>query len=200
MVEKIKLPRNVLEKVRNIVYTKADTFDYMNQGRNQNGTFINNLATDPEVGGILKNYMSQQRIRTYIKDSILNRYAKDKIHSLLSIDIDKELSLLEEMPVYLIERKTIKSSTIHLYRNESNTLIVVGEGTVLKWETALRRALEFIEVCPGKKTDEGKWKIYVCLASTDSSLTQSDKEHIKNYSIYKISSMFVNKNRSARNR
>lgn len=194
MAEKIKLPRNILEKVRNTVYVKADTIDYMNQGRNENGAFINSLATDPEVGGILKNYMSQQRIRTYIKDSILNRYSKEKIHSLLSTDIDKVISSLEGMPVYLIERKTIKSSTIHLYRNESNKLIVVGEGTVLKWETALRRALEFIEVCPGKGTDELKWKIYVCLASTGSSLTQSDKEHIINSLEYiNVKAIFLEK-------
>lgn len=176
MAEKIRLPRNILENVRNIVYVKADMFDYLNQGRNENGAFISDLTTDPEVGGVLKNYMGQQRIRTYIKDSIINRYAKEKINSLLSINIDKEISLLEAMPVYLIERKTIKSSSIYLYRTESDTWIVVGEGTVLKWETALRRALEFVEVCPERK----HWKIYVCLASTGNSLTQSDKDHITN--------------------
>ncbi|UWG95943.1 hypothetical protein LPY66_13625 [Dehalobacter sp. DCM] len=180
MADKIKLPRNVVDDIRYIVYEKADAYDYLNKGRNENGNFISNLALDPEVGGVLKEYMNQQRIRTYVKDSILNRYAKDKIHTLLSGDIKTELIKQESKEVYLIERKTVKSSSIHLYRTEINTYIVVGEGTVLKWETALRRALEYIEVCPGKGIEPNKWKIYVCLAITGNSITKSDKEHIVN--------------------
>lgn len=178
MAEKIKLPHNVLDNVRTTVYQKADAFDYLNKSRNENGAFINSLVTDPEVGGVLKDYMSQQRIRTYVKDSILNRYSKEKIHSLLSVDIINELAKLESKTVYLIERKMIKSSAVHLYRTELDNYIVVGEGTVLKWETALRRALDYVEVCPGSK-NQNKWKIYVCLASTGNCLTRSDKEHIE---------------------
>ncbi|KQO18065.1 hypothetical protein [Paenibacillus sp. Leaf72] len=177
MEGKIKLPRNVVQNIRKIVHQQADEVDYFSQDRNKNSTFFNNLVADPRVGGVLKDYMGQQRIRTYIKDSIMNRYSKDRTSALFSCNLDQILSTHLSEVVYLIERKTLKSSNVYLYRTESDSYIVVGEGTVIKWETALRRVLEFIENC---NVHERKWEICLHLASTKDSLTHSDKEHIIN--------------------
>ena len=37
---------------------------------------MDQLVDDPEVGRILVEYMAKERVRTYIKDGILNAYAK----------------------------------------------------------------------------------------------------------------------------
>ena len=49
---------------------------------------------------------------------------------------------------------------------------------VLKWETALKKALELIARQPGMLSNDEKPEICLQLAMLSSSLTESEKEHI----------------------
>ena len=73
-----RLPPQVRTKITKLVYEKADEFGYMECDRVQNSQFMDILVEDREVGGVLQQYMQKERVRTYIKDTILNRYTKDQ--------------------------------------------------------------------------------------------------------------------------
>lgn len=68
------LPKNIQAKVKRAVYKKADEFGYMECGRIESGRFLDILVDDPDVGKIIIEYMPKERVRTYIKDGILNAY------------------------------------------------------------------------------------------------------------------------------
>ena len=70
------LPKNIQAKVKRAVYKKADEFGYMECGRIESGRFLDILVDDPDVGKIIIEYMPKERVRTYIKDGILNAYTK----------------------------------------------------------------------------------------------------------------------------
>ena len=71
------LPKNVQTEIRKAVYKKAEEFGYMECGRIESGRFIDTLVEDPEVGCVLIEYLPKERVRTYIKDGVLNAYAKN---------------------------------------------------------------------------------------------------------------------------
>ena len=70
------LPKNIQSQVKEAVFREADEFGYMASGRIESGQFIDTLVEDPEVGRVLIEYMPKERVRTYIKDGILNAYTK----------------------------------------------------------------------------------------------------------------------------
>ncbi len=68
------LPSRVQKRIREAVCQKADQHSYASQDRVKNGQFMDDLVDDPEIGGVLREYMNEARVRTYIKDGILNAY------------------------------------------------------------------------------------------------------------------------------
>lgn len=54
-----RLPQQVREKIICIVYRKADEFAYMECDRVKNGQFMDILVEDPDVGGVLRQYMQK---------------------------------------------------------------------------------------------------------------------------------------------
>jgi hypothetical protein len=45
---------------------------------------MNSLVDSPEIGGRLREYMTGEEVRTYIKDTLLNAYAKAIVKRKLS--------------------------------------------------------------------------------------------------------------------
>ena len=70
------------------------------------------------------------------------------------------------------------SDKLLFLRAENGDLFVVGIGTVTKWETSLRKALEFIEKAPNLPPRDCNLKIYLILSSLEKSIPQSELEHI----------------------
>lgn len=132
------------KKIKDSVYLKADEFEYLKRSRTDNGKFIDSLVSAPEVGVVLANFMSKSEIRTYIKDAILNRYSKDKT-------IESRPNNLIEVIYNKLGIKTIllekdSRSGIELYKCEDysqDVYVVVVDGTYMKWETALKKALMY---------------------------------------------------------
>ncbi|MPN59438.1 hypothetical protein SDC9_207159 [bioreactor metagenome] len=107
---------------------------------------MDDLLNDANIGGRIREYVPSDRIRTYIKDAILNAYTKDKKRQILNAD----------SPIDLVREHFHSESTIATDGEEVSLCIstdlsrkfVVCTGTVLKWETALRKALEYIVRTP----------------------------------------------------
>jgi len=171
------LPRHIQQSVKSAVYQKADVHGYMHRDRIANGIFMDYLIQDPEVGGKLSAYMSRNDIKTYIKDAVLNRYSKDKTANQLDVDQVCLIKKIFNQDAFLMEESV--SARLSLYRLSSHEILLFVGGTLLKWETALRKALEFVTASPGLSSDGHKVVILLYLATNGRTLTKSDREFIR---------------------
>lgn len=131
-----KLPSAVQKKIKEKIYEEADKHGYLQKSRPENTVFMNNLIGNAAIGEVLKEYMPKERVRTYIKDGVLNRYAKDRTALKGSIDsiIGKHLNGV--FSIFVDEG--INGPWVLLSKDE---IVISAKGTFLKWETALRKIL-----------------------------------------------------------
>lgn len=172
-----KLPKDIAESIRTKIYSRADEFGYAGRSRTENSQFMDDLIDDPTIGGVLKSYYPSERIRTYIKDAVLNSYTKSRNRALLAIQ-DLTLVLHSVFGVESSEIQKLTNDTL-LYGTDDDTLIIVSKGTYVKWETALRRALETIAKSPMLREREKQPLICLLLAISNGEATEADKDFIK---------------------
>lgn len=146
MKQVVRLPDKLRDEVFETVYKMADEHKYIARGRVENGVFMNQLVKHPMVGEKLAEYMPKGHIKTYIKDTILNRYAKVK--KSLPQDISEMLST--EYPTQIYEIEYIHSDHLSFHRTDQNKYLVVARVNYLKWETAIRKIALYV----ASKTDE----------------------------------------------
>lgn len=177
---KDKLPKDIREKIIKSAFKKADDFGYMECGRKESGQFIDTLVEDADVGGVLIDYMPKERVRTYIKDAILNAYTKNLTKKVLATSTP-EKTIMDSFgeTAYIIQEGKGKQVGLFVLRAGSGKIYVVSGGTVLKWETALRKALEIIANEPNLTIDGNAPAICLKLSLKGQSLTEADKKHIK---------------------
>jgi len=161
--------------IKELVYEKADKYDYINRSRVDNGKFMTALVDDPDVGGVLSEYLDRDKIRTYIKDGILNAYTKSRKKEILirnsPIDTIKKI-----YSIAVTDIQTVGDVTV--CRSNDGRLFVVSNGTFLKWETALRKALELI-AREAKLFVKGKtYEICLQLVVLNKGITDGDKSLI----------------------
>ena len=172
-----KLPKNIAEQLRTKIYERADEFGYANRSRPENSRFMDDLLDDPEIGGVLKTYYQRERIRTYIKDAVLNAYMKARNWALL--DTQDISAVLQK--VFCIESEEIQklSNDTILHRAKNGEFIVVSRGTYIKWETALRKALVAIGKSQLLLNNADSTKICLLLAVKNGEATEADKDFIR---------------------
>lgn len=170
------LPEDVREVIRQLVYELADQANYLAQGRIENGQFMTQLVNDPQVGGILREYMPEGEVKTYIKDAVLNRYAKEK-RANAKDGYSTEALIAESFGASV---KIEEKGRVSLFRSTERTAsyCVVGNGTSDKWETALRHALIYVTNLP-EDTQKQDVRIALCCTSPRGKLSMSDKDHIR---------------------
>jgi hypothetical protein len=171
----MKVPYDVAKEIKELVFEEADQVRYLSQSRTNNGVFLENLVNKPEVGGRLADYMAKTEVKTYIKDAILNRYAKDK----LSQQRPTELKSVIQTIIGLTNAELVEESAakgIKLYK-ASDKFVVVSDGTYLKWETALRKALLFISNKPFAQ-DSSSVSILLTLFARHQKVPASDNKHL----------------------
>ena len=173
------LPKPVQAKIKKVVYKKADDFGYMECGRIESGRFLDMLVDDEEVGKVIIEYMPKERVRTYIKDGVLNAYTKAATKKALAASTPENVikNVFNET-ASVIQKGKGKQSGLSVLRAESGNIYVVSGGTVLKWETALRKALEIIANEPNLTINGKAPSICLKLSLTGQSLTEADKTHI----------------------
>jgi len=175
----IKIPQNVAQKIKQIVFDAADEIDYLAMARPDSGAFLNGLVTRPDVGGEIIKYISRDEVRHYIKDAILNRYSKDKTKEATPDDLKPIVK-----SIYGLEAEESHSEVkLCLYRSTTperlSEYVVISEGTILKWETALKKALLFISAKPFSKT-ASEVHILLLLFAQHKPVPPSDKKNIEN--------------------
>ena len=149
----IQIPSDIANKVKEIVYAAANEFCYLTRSRSDNSQFVNQLVGRKDVGGFLADYMKPSEVRTYIKDAILNRYTKN-----ISRDLRPSPETLRKKceQIYQISNLEILENThdiLYLWNKEQKVYIVIANGTYLKWETAVKRALLSTEDLPFARPD-----------------------------------------------
>lgn len=171
------LPKNIQISVKKLIYDMADSHGYMNKSRIENGIFMENLVKSPAIGDVLSQYMTKAEIKTYIKDAVLNRYAKDKTRQELS-SVD-ELGAISEI-FGQTACKIESNNGLSFYRLSNMDFLIISCGTLLKWETALRKALEFIARAPGLPPENHNIKLHVLLnlALAGRIITTPDRNHL----------------------
>jgi len=160
-------------KIKEIVCEKADEYNYINRSRIENGQFMTALVEDTDVGGVLSQYLEKGKIRTYIKDAILNGYTKNRKKKILK----KKSPVDTIQKIYSTNVNIIKTERdVTVCRSDDNRIFVVSGGTFLKWESALRKALELI-ACDSKLVVNGKTpEICLQIAVLNLGLTEGDKK------------------------
>ena len=128
------LPKNIQRKIKRAVFKKADEFGYRECGRIESGRFLDQLVDDPEVGHVLVEYMAKEKVRTYIKDGVLNAYAKSLTQKALASSAPEEtiFDVFGEVAAIIQEGKG-KQNGLYVLRGESGSIYVLSSGTVLKW-------------------------------------------------------------------
>lgn len=174
------VPTNIAREVRQRVYGLADEGNYLGTGRVESGKFMNQLVVDSGVGVVLVGYMKRERVRTYIKDTILNRYSKKKMREEKPSDFTPiirdqygiECELLEEYKKDIFLYKKVGG-------HPNKTYVVVAGGTYTKWESALRKALLRIGGYPAAGDDDSEFIILLSLFASHSRINNGDKKLLK---------------------
>lgn len=173
------LTPDIKTKIKKAIYEKADKFGYASCGRNDSGWFIDDLVNDPEIGGIIKEYIEKEKIRTYIKDAVLNAYKKERKKKVLSSALPSEVIYqLYSVKSTVIQKCKGKDAGVSISRSEDGGVFVISDGTVLKWETALRKALEIIAREPNLIVNGKTPSICLLLAVINQDITDGEKKHI----------------------
>ncbi len=173
-----KVQSGIAKEIKERVFRKADEFNYLARSRTDNGTFLDQLVTMEDVGGRLSQFMSKAEIRTYIKDAILNRYSKDKTQEELPSDFNPIIQEKLDVEVHFVEREN--KTRISLFKSiKDNCYVVVVEGTYLKWETALRKALLYIASKPFSSQDNMKVHIILALFARHQKVSPSDLRQLQ---------------------
>ena len=171
------VPKHIASEIKKKTFAILDERNYLGQSRKENGKLMADLVSMPEIGGVLSEYMAKAAIKTYIKDAIINAYSKAAYAKSISVSVvEEKISQQEGIRVSCVEGKC--SDKLLFLRAENGDLFVVGIGTVTKWETSLRKALEFIEKAPNLPPRDCNLKIYLILSSLEKSIPQSELEHI----------------------
>ena len=135
----VTMPTKVRAEIRELVFQRLDAVNYLAQGRVANGRLMEQLALDPKVGGRIAEFTGKEGVKTYIKDALINRYAKEKTKP--PSDLSTTVAGVAGQNVVRVDGGTFKG--ISLYHG-GETLVVVSCGTLTKWETALRKLLEYM--------------------------------------------------------
>lgn len=174
-----KLPNKKKKQIETLIYARADAAGYRTLSRPESSRFLDSLVEDDAVGGVLREYYPKENIRTYIKDGILNaymkRFTKDALDGVSPTDTIQRIYGVSSS---VIQQCTGKEARVSVSRSEDGRIFIVSGGTVLKWETALRKALELIAKEAGLTIDGKTPEICLHLVATNNSLTEADKRHI----------------------
>jgi len=171
-----KIPSKTQKLIRERVFAAADKANYLKSSRTDNAVLLENLCADPEVGGLVGQFVSKEKVRTYIKDAVLNRYAKEHKAT--------ERPSQEDLVKFCAERFQVTNFTL-LEKNKDTLVlkspsapiyVVMVEGTMIKWESALRKGLVYVAGHPFGQNATNTVHIVLSLFMGGGALTPSDKK------------------------
>lgn len=170
------VPAEVSREIRELTFAKADACSYGSASRVDNGAFIDRLVQDNEIGGRLRTFLPADKIRTYIKDAILNAYSKHIIKNKLgNVDFVSVIKKVYGKSSSLICSK----DNVRVFRSEDRNIFLITTGTYLKWESALRRLLEFVANNPQLNESEETVNLCLTLVTSNAERNTGDEKLLK---------------------
>ena len=100
----IRIPHAIRKGLRESLWTQGDALDWPRLDWSEKAAQYEIWTRDPQVGGLLSNYMDQRQIRVYVKDTIMKGYVRSRQasallpFSVLGIPADAELAEQYERP------------------------------------------------------------------------------------------------------
>lgn len=70
----MRVPEQIRQRVREITWAKADSVGWLDLSLPEKSRVYENWVRDSEVGLVLSRYMSEDRVRVYLKDTVLKGY------------------------------------------------------------------------------------------------------------------------------
>ena len=172
-----KLPSSVAKTVKEKVFEEADQVDYLAMSRTDSGLFLDTLVKNEDVGAVISQYVPTSQTRHYIKDAILNKYSKDKTNEAMPDNLPPIIRKVYGFDTVV----THEEEKLSLFRATANgdakVYVVVSGGTMVKWETALRKALLFTASKPFAENADCI-HILLLLFAQHKRATPSDKAHL----------------------
>lgn len=75
----MSLPSEVRKQVREELWALADNMGWIHMSSHDKAKIYENWSRDPRIGGRLGRYMDPRRIRTYIKNSLMGGYGRERL-------------------------------------------------------------------------------------------------------------------------
>lgn len=171
-----QIPKTVCMIIKEEIFNAADEFGYLECSKAESGRLLNDLVDNPQIGKRLAEYMPQSNVRTYIKDAVLNSYAKRKKKKALStVSPEDMIKNVYGDDAMVIQTFSGKREGMYVLRNDAGNIYILSRGTVVKWETALRKALQI--VVQESLTENGKIpRICLNLYNGGRPITKPDKK------------------------
>lgn len=138
------IPSNIKSLVEDRCFELLDEWRYLNRSRIENGRFMDQLVEHRDVGKKLQDFIDAAATRKYIKDVIVNKYAKKK--RVMPREIDGVLKVITTD--LLEEIDWVEEDHLSLHRANYGLLIVTARTTFVKWETGLRKILLYVNLKP----------------------------------------------------
>lgn len=170
----IKIPPEIRKQIFGRVHELADRHKYLQKGRHDNARFLDALVADPQVGRRLREFMPEERVKSYVKDAIVNKYAK-KRKGLLK-DVGRHLPA-EFAAGY--EIGTDKEKTVSLHRSKGGVLLAAARTTHIKWETGVRKLLLYVAALPEQSRGKGggaRPRLMLVIHEHGNPVNESDKK------------------------
>jgi len=172
----VNLPKEVREEVKAEIFKRADEYDYSKRSRSDNGRFMDTLVDDSKIGKRLQEHMEPAKVRTYIKDGVLHQYTTEQRNRAFVSQCPKDLIKKH----YNVETSVLSEQDgIIVCATPESEIFVISRGTVLKWETAVRKALDFITKNNRLIIRDEKPAIILQLVTTKADMTGADYKQIE---------------------
>lgn len=167
----VSIPTSIRENLISRVSRLAEEHGYLNRTAAENNQFMSSLIKDPEVGGRVAEFVGKIGVKTYIKDSLLRKYAQRRRRP------SKQTSeyLRPVAPGIKLAPLTSSNRTgVDLYRLEDGGVAAAAFTSYRKWETGLRKLLQFV-AARHSLADE-RICFYLIIFDPSTHVIQSDRE------------------------
>ena len=74
----VNIPDPARQNIFDAAFKEFDDHQYLTKSRPENADLMDRLIEHPDIGAKLQNFIPKEKVRTYIKDTILNNYAKKR--------------------------------------------------------------------------------------------------------------------------
>ncbi len=138
------IPSNIKSLVESRCFELLDEWRYLNRSRAENGKFMDQLVAHRDVGKKLQDFIDTAATRKYIKDVIVNKYAKKK--RVMPREIETVLKSVTNDDLEEID--WVEDDHLSLHRTNQGALVVTARTTFVKWETGLRKILLYVNLKP----------------------------------------------------